>query len=654
MERARRFRVGQEAIMRPLPCRRCFLAARLLRLLPALCGLALAGPARSVTITVDSTADENSSSTPNGTCTLREAIISANQGVAIDGCAAGSGVDVIVLPAGTYVLTLGGIGEENAELGDLDITGNLTIQGAGASTTIIRGGGDRVFHVKMSASATLTGLTVEQGSAQFGGGIYVDGTLTLSRSVLQGCTATYGGGLLVSSIGTAQLLASTFTANTAEGGGGAIANLGHLTISNSTLSSNLTSGISGGGGGISNFASGTLTLTSTTIALNGNLAGSSTAGAEILNAGTVSMTDTLLVNPPGSQICSGTGTFTSGGHNLETEDTCHLTGPGDLPSTTAWVIGPLQDNGGGTPTHALVPDSPAIDAGSSGCPAVDQRGASRPKDGNADGIPACDVGAFEAETQAPRADLAMTVQNGLPTVAGGEPLGFGLTVSNAGPAAAESVVVTAAISAGWTFVRAVASQGSCTGSGPVTCTLGRIAAGASAYVTFDGTAPTSPGEVVASASATTSTTDPDPTNDSASASTTVGPPYPAVVITPASVTVEAGGTVTFNASGGTGFFGGWWISPNGGGGALQSDFAPSVNHPTVNYTAGRVAGLDVVHVLDDQGHPGTATVTVVVPASPSGGCSSGTVDASVLALVALLGLAALPRRRKAPGSRAGP
>jgi hypothetical protein len=68
-------------------------------------------------------------------------------------------------------------------------------------------------------------------------------------------------------------------------------------------------------------------------------------------------------------------------------------------------LGPLQDNGGSTPTHALLPGSPAIDAGDpEGCKRyfqgelfpVDQRGATRPEDGDGDGRAICDLGAFEA------------------------------------------------------------------------------------------------------------------------------------------------------------------------------------------------------------------------------------------------------------------
>jgi hypothetical protein len=59
-------------------------------------------------------------------------------------------------------------------------------------------------------------------------------------------------------------------------------------------------------------------------------------------------------------------------------------------------LAPLADNGGSTYSHSLLPNSPAIDSGDdSVCPDIDQRGANRPRDGDRDGSPACDIGAFE-------------------------------------------------------------------------------------------------------------------------------------------------------------------------------------------------------------------------------------------------------------------
>jgi CSLREA domain-containing protein len=108
-----------------------------------LLGLCLVGavvwiaPARAnAPFAVDSTVDEidaapgdgNCISTPSGQCTLRAAIMEAN---------ALAGDDTINLPAGIYTLTLAGVNEDAGLTGDLDITSTVTIEGAGAESTVI-------------------------------------------------------------------------------------------------------------------------------------------------------------------------------------------------------------------------------------------------------------------------------------------------------------------------------------------------------------------------------------------------------------------------------------------------------------------------------------------------------------------------------------
>jgi hypothetical protein len=112
-------------------------------------------------------------------------------------------------------------------------------------------------------------------------------------------------------------------------------------------------------------------------------------GSGLFNGiGTFRVTNTIVADNSGGN-CEGT--ITSGGHNLDTRDTCGFSGPGDISNMNAG-LGPLQDNGGSTKTHALPNDSPALEAGDdAACEATDQRGISRPQ-----GLH-CDMGAFEAE-----------------------------------------------------------------------------------------------------------------------------------------------------------------------------------------------------------------------------------------------------------------
>jgi CSLREA domain-containing protein len=131
----------------------------------------------AATITVTTIADELNS---DGDCSLREAIQAANTDAAVDACAAGSGADTITFDAATdgmpIVLT-GPAAEDANASGDLDILdgGDLTVQGNGAGSTIVDGGGiDRVFHVcpggGCANTVTLNRLTVRNGIPGFAGG----------------------------------------------------------------------------------------------------------------------------------------------------------------------------------------------------------------------------------------------------------------------------------------------------------------------------------------------------------------------------------------------------------------------------------------------------------------------------------------------------
>ncbi len=133
----------------------------------------------------------------NNLCTLRAAIMQANFT---------AGADLITMPAGIFLLTRPGNDDADV-LGDLDITDDLTIQGAGSSLTIIDGNGavtgDRVFQMLSSAkSVTISGLTIRNGKRtntfDEGGGLLWDGNgshLILSNVAFENNAGYYGGGL---------------------------------------------------------------------------------------------------------------------------------------------------------------------------------------------------------------------------------------------------------------------------------------------------------------------------------------------------------------------------------------------------------------------------------------------------------------------------
>jgi hypothetical protein len=276
-------------------------------------------------------------------------------------------------------------------------------------------------------TVTLTDSTVSDNWAtsdyeSYGGGIanYYDGaTLRLTNSTVSGnqATYTYGpyycyaycfGGGIDNCDGTVTLTGSTVSDNQATGcyenWGGGIDNYNYyggatMTLTNSTVSGNqATSSDQNWGGGIGNYDDATLTLTHCTVSDNQASGGTLNEGGGIDNYATVTLISSIVANSPSGGDCFGP--ISSGGYNLDSDGSCGLAGPGDQSGVNP-LLGPLQDNGGPTFTHALLPGSPAIDQipnGINGCGTTittDQRGEVRPADGDGDCTARCDIGAYE-------------------------------------------------------------------------------------------------------------------------------------------------------------------------------------------------------------------------------------------------------------------
>ena len=384
------------------------------------------GAAATITVTTS-----NPNIAADGQCSLIEAIVNANNDAATHAdCAAGSGADTIVLPANANVTLTAAFGNTYGQFGSPvglpPITSQITIEGNGA--TIARQGNAPAFgliFVKGNSfgspggtrgDLTLRSLTLAGGSSF--GGLLSTGTLTINDSTISGNT---GAGVSNSPGSTLTIVNSTISGNTGRGIYNSYANLtiqsstisanqaggvsnyaGSVTITNSTISGNAAND----GGGISNFAGcyysfrgvpcidGTITLNNSLIA--GNQA---TVAPEVENTTIVKANDFNLFGANGNAGVTG---FTPG--------------PTDItPSVSlAQIIGPLQNNGGPTQTHALVVGSPAVDRGnpngcldSTGAPLqTDQRGLPRVFDGNGNGQAVCDIGAFELQDISP--DISIT------------------------------------------------------------------------------------------------------------------------------------------------------------------------------------------------------------------------------------------------------
>ena len=305
---------------------------KILRVLTLMLALLLpgAGTVHAASITVTTTADEL---TANGNCSLREAIQAASTDTAVDACSAGSGADTIIVPAGTYNLTMG----------DLDLI-NVTINGTGAGSTIIKQTNPNFRVIEVLGTVNISRVTIQDGHAAdsnivpthlHGSGLHNHGTVTLTNVTFTGNS-----------------VANLDPANPTSGRGGAIWNAGTMTLINVTIADN-TAAVSGAGIG-----GNPPTIINTIVANNSpdNCSVAITAGSNSLQfpgttcGATITMADPMLVNA-------------------------------------------ISTDG----VYQLPAGSPAIDTGTNtGCPATDELGTARPVDGDATPGAVCDIGAYEA------------------------------------------------------------------------------------------------------------------------------------------------------------------------------------------------------------------------------------------------------------------
>lgn len=410
-------------------------------------------------------------------CTLRAAIMEAN---------ALAGTDSIILPAGTYTLTLDGNAsadnDDTSASGDLDAF-DLILRGTTNAPAIIQGGtgwSERILEISDSSisaisirggntsdcdggggvlvreATTFTNVTITSnaytscgngsggggvaiedngnltlinstvsnntvsGSNAFGGGIFINqGALTLLNSALSNNRAVNGNGGGPAILGegvNASFVGSTLSNNTANQGGGVAMGMADpgdssdLSLTNSTISGN-TALQSGGGlfiGDLSHIQLASVTIAKNSANSNGGFLGGH-GGGVATGSGTVTLKNTIIAEniDHTQQVllqrpdCSGT--LTSQGFNLiQSTFGCTITGNttgnklGQDPA-----LGPLQNNGGATFTHAI-DFGQALDSGDpNGCTdtagsalVTDQRGIGRHQ-GVAGGPGQCDIGAVE-------------------------------------------------------------------------------------------------------------------------------------------------------------------------------------------------------------------------------------------------------------------
>lgn len=375
-------------------------------------------------------------------CSLREAVSAAN-----------ANPGAVLVPSGTYTLTIPGAGEDLNATGDIDILAVISWYMESVTTFVDGNGIERPLQIDPATTnrvtAHIAGGTLRNGNVSGdGGGILLaapNDYLVLENVVISNNVAT-GNGAGLRSASRVTILNSTISGNSAGGSGGGLSFSGGadttVEVKSSTISANQANSLSsGGGGGI--HSTSRLRLENSTVSGNGawfsgggvfaggtgsfeirnstifnnsaenNADGLGTGGglrAESSSAASV-ITNSVLSNNaqaglpflPNDCTQSG-GTMTTSYNHVPVPGTCAFAGTGDVTSGSSSLAPLLSFNGGPTRTHAVNPGSPLIDAGNpAGCTDYlgrvlpwDQRGApyARTTDGNAP--PAvCDKGAFE-------------------------------------------------------------------------------------------------------------------------------------------------------------------------------------------------------------------------------------------------------------------
>lgn len=351
---------------------------------------------------------------------------------AINTANANGEADLITLSANITLTAIDNVGTDgNNGLPVITADGgnSLIINGNGFTINRASASDFRIIEIASGANLSLNNLTVSDGTADLGGGIFNAGTLTVNNSTISGNTVEYEGGGIYNR-GDLSIINSTISGNSTDlftvGYGGGIRNFtsGDLSITNSTISDNTA--IVGGGIYIDN---NTVMVTNSTI--SGNTA--TNDGGGIYADDDLSIINSTISNntagDDGGGIYYGfnlilTNSIIAGNAANGTNDECFADRPltagtnnifgtggdsGDCPAGVndivpagdiATILASLGNNGGPTQTHALVPNSPAIDAANNAnCPASDQRGAARGENGigavDDPEVSDCDIGAFE-------------------------------------------------------------------------------------------------------------------------------------------------------------------------------------------------------------------------------------------------------------------
>jgi CSLREA domain-containing protein len=340
-------------------------------------------------------------------CSLREAVAAAN---------AHSGEDLILLGPGVYTLTREGAFEDSGATGDLDVTEDLMILGAGAARTLLDGGSlDRVLQSHAGTTLEIHDLTIRNGWAQSrtsptpiagtGGG--VSGlSIVLIDTLVTGNRAEDGGG-----VWAVQLTArgTTISNNVAYGNGGGVSSAPGLDLRNVTISGNTAND---NGGGLYLFPGDKIleqvTVTANTAYLAGGIMIEPLACPGSCPTFKLHLANSAIAGNRAASLPDCSLPASDAGHNVFADGYGCSPGPTDRAGTEGAPLevnfSLLGDHGGPTPTHLPLAGSPVLGF-ASGCSATDQRGAARPAEG-------CDAGAVELSSVCLPGAASLCLQDG--------------------------------------------------------------------------------------------------------------------------------------------------------------------------------------------------------------------------------------------------
>ncbi|HSH04557.1 MAG TPA: LamG-like jellyroll fold domain-containing protein, partial [Anaerolineae bacterium] len=348
------------------------------------------------------------------------------------------------------------INTNNANL--ITLNKNITLQGGHTPTdwtlppdpalpTILDANGVGIVINNTASDAALNALTLQNGYH----GIYNTGGLVITNTLIQNNTtqaSTVRGGGGIYNVGNLTLLSSSVINNHANlvvndpygfaGGGGYLGMPGSIgRIDNVTFYGNHVTGnpLYGGGAIMLPFNSNTqLHISNSTIVSNtvGPFVGSPTGGMYTFATTGGQLGQNLVFADNQGTACDGNGIYVYGDLIFHTDDgSCYATSTGDP------LLGPLQDNGGFTPTILPLAGSPLISgANPNHCPTTDQRGLDRSLYG------ACDLGATEFDTVNATISQQLIYPPFTSYIVHGRRYTFSLTINNPNPTMAQSLIIT--------------------------------------------------------------------------------------------------------------------------------------------------------------------------------------------------------------------